>query len=375
MALKLNPSHAHRRLACPGSLRMCENLPPLENTEREEGILAHEYLSWYLKSRARLTDGYFEDEYKITPEMKFGADLVWDAIVDMYGVPEGGPWGIETRITALRISETSTGYVDVWLFSRATRELFVFDYKFGHAFVSARDNPQLVIYASGLTSEFGERGILPEGCIPLKTHFIIVQPRCFQSEKKVRTATYTYEEFLKLEALVRESEQAALQEDAPCIPNVECKYCPARAQCGPLQESAISAIEPATERVLKHLTPREAGNELRFLKHTKKILDARVEALETEATQFIKKGKNVPFYKLEPGQSKLNWTASTIEEIRIAGDLLGIKNFSRIELITPTQAIAAGMNKEYVDSKSARVAGGLKLKEVDLEEAANEFKH
>lgn len=77
--MKLPPSSAARRVACPGSRALEEKYPREDTSHADEGRLAHAV------AQAALTGEILKDPC-ITKEMEAGAKLYQQAIMDSYSV-------------------------------------------------------------------------------------------------------------------------------------------------------------------------------------------------------------------------------------------------------------------------------------------------
>jgi len=135
--IKLRPSSAERWLNCPGSVKY-GSTPPTEHTN--DGILAHELI-------AKILDGGF-DSIKF-PNEEMGKAIsayivyVWPIAI------ASDIWGIEEKIFIDKIM--SNGTCDFWAVEGNT--LHIVDFKYGTGKrVFARDNPQLMLYAYGMTN-------------------------------------------------------------------------------------------------------------------------------------------------------------------------------------------------------------------------------
>jgi hypothetical protein len=295
----------------------------------------------------------------ITEEMKEGAELYCDSIVSAVtkhlGTFDISKLHIEERVDISRIHPECWGTPDCWFYYAGT--LYIWDYKFGHSFVEVFENWQLIEYAAGIISLLGLNGIDDQHTRVL---FHIVQPRSYHREGAVRVwnikASGLRAHFNILEA----AEAKAFQPIAETHPSPECAHCLGRHACEALQRSSLSVTDMTTLNVPLELTPDQVGNELRYLKRAQELLEARVTGLSEQALVIIKRGKRVPFFRVEQSVGRERWKVKP-EEVATLGEMLGIPLKKSISVLTPKQAIKAGIPEAVIKSYSEEPQGALKL--------------
>lgn len=352
---KLPPSSAARRMACPGSRAMCERHGRNEENEAsKEGTKAHELAARFLP------DGYIislgKSDY--TDEMFEGAAFYRD-VVTRFLLPENTL--IEKRVNIGNIHPDMWGTPDAWGVADNSI-LHVFDYKFGYTPVDPFENWQLLAYACGIVETFNY------GVSHIYLH--IVQPRDYVSGSKHKVWNLSPQQLEYYRHRLVASEALASSPNAELRVSAECKYCLARHACPALREAAFGATEIAYRDIPQGIDSRYIGNELKFLHEARDLLDYRITALETEVQYLIQSGVNVDHYELTSSTGRMTWTADT-EQVLELGLLYGI-NLRKDGIVTPTQAIKAGLNEEivlkYVERKSS-----LKLSKVDVKKAQAVF--
>lgn len=368
------PSSASRRMACPGSRKLEAISRKSESEKSRLGTEAHAYLERFLVEHFWTKNLKVED--KANPDFLKGAKLfhkaLWDEVFCF--VSDENPldktryaYGIEERVDCPRIHFESWGTVDTWVYCYDTQRLFVFDYKFGNAFVEVEENWQLLTYASGLITK-----LVSEGLNVIEVSLVIVQPNCFRPYSSCRRWDISYSEFLVYEERLRVSEERSMEEDSPCVPTIECKYCSARSICVSLQRAAFEMLEPATESFGYELTGHELGAELRFLEYYKKFLDARISGLQDEAIARIKEGQGVSHYQVKSTRGRLEWT-TPLEELIAYAQITGRNDLIKQNFVTPTQALSAGVDSQFVNKHSDRPYCEPKLTMVSQKDIASAF--
>lgn len=359
---KLPPSSAARRMACPGSRAMCERYARDEETEASaEGELAHKVAALYLDILVAK-----EMPLTYTAEMHDGAKL-YKSVIERYYPDSSANGGnisnfiqIEERVNIDNVHPEMWGTPDAWGIIDET--LHVFDYKFGHTPVEVFENWQLIAYACGVLKDVQK----------VKNIYLhIIQPRDFVSISKHKVWGLTAQELEDYKQRLIISETLAMTPNAPLKISAECKYCPARHACPALQQAAFGACEVSFRDIPQGIDPHRIGGELKLLHEARDLLEYRITALETEVTHLLQSGINVDNYELAPSEGRLNWFASKDNVLNV-GVLYGI-NLIKEDLITPTQAIKAGLPEAEVLKLSQRKQS-LKLNKINLTKSKQVFK-
>jgi hypothetical protein len=345
MHARLAPSSAARRVACPGSRALEEKYPEREDSPHaREGELAHR-----VAAAALLGDTI--DELGVTEEMIEGATL-YRGTIEPFGIR----WqNIESRVDISIIHPDCWGTPDYHINHKDT--LYVFDYKFGHGYVEVFENWQLLEYAAGLVSSQYKSVKMS------KITFVIVQPRCYSSAKKVNSWTISVSELRSYFEKLLIQENAAMQSNAQCNPNPECSNCRARHACPALQKTTLEYTTMSTPNTSVELTASEVGQELKYLKHAADLLDARITGLEEEAKYKIRQGEAVTNFRLELGNGREYWKAS-VEDIIETAALFGIDVKKPQEILTPAQVRKQKLPEKILKSLAGYRFGALKLTEV-----------
>jgi hypothetical protein len=352
---KLPPSSAARRMACPGSRALEERYGRKQETEASnEGTKAHELAAKYLRESSIV--GVLKPE-GYTDEMSAGA-WYYQEVVTRFVPLEN--LHIEERIDCSNIHPEMWGTADAWGVHDST--LHVFDYKFGYTPVEAFENWQLVSYACGLT----QKVFFDKVCLH------IVQPRDYVSSSRHKIWSLTLQELKSYHNRLLTSESLAMSPTPELRVSDQCKYCSARHACPALRSAAFGAAEIAHRDVPRGLDPASLGNELKLLHEAQDLLDFRITALETEAQHLLQAGKSVDHYELKPVEGRMNWNVDK-QTILNMGLVLGFDLRKPDDVITPTQAIEAGLPKETV-LKYAERKQSLKLSKIDINRSKAVFK-
>lgn len=358
---RLAPSSASRRVACPGSRSLEEKYPqPPDAAHTLEGNLAHWVASEFLrKGSLQITDAPPNNEL-ITDEMIEGAQLYSDAInkvlIAAYGKADTDKLHIEERINIQNIHPDCWGTPDCWLFNDTGEVpvLHIWDYKFGHKYVDAFENWQLIEYAAGILAPYAS------ALYDIKVELCIVQPRNFNRWGPVRTWSMSLNRLQSYFNKLVETERAASLTMAPCFPSPECQYCSARAMCKTLQNAAATITDVSLFNIPFELDNNQLGTELRYLQRAQELLEARITGISEIVTYKLRMGESIPHYRLEQGYGREKWK-TPVNEVIVLGQMLGINLKKPDEVVTPRQAVKLGLDEDMVTKFSEKPFGQMKL--------------
>jgi hypothetical protein len=361
----LAPSSAARWVACAGSVLLASLYPETEETpDAAAGTAAHWVASeWLENGGLTVSPGEVAPNgVTLTDEICEGAEMYVDAIdaaLRKYGVSRDA-LHVEERVAIPYVHEQNWGTPDAWFYVPAHGALCVFDFKYGHDYVDVFENWQLLDYVCGILDVLGIDGAADQ---TLRVEMTIVQPRNYHRDGPVRTWSTLAVNLRGYFNQLRNAAEAALLPGAKCTPNLECQHCPGRHACEALQRDAYRSAQIATESLPLELSPNAQGLELKMLKRAAKMLDARISGLEESVAANIRKGKQVSHYSLVPKVGRVTWSKPDAEVIAL-GSVMNVE-LAKPKLITPNQAIKAGVPEAVVKSFSHAPQTGLELVEVD----------
>lgn len=367
----LPPSSAARRVACPGSRALEAAYPELEESqEAREGRAAHWVAAEYLEGRTVAVGLLAPNNEIVTHDMIEGAEM-YSKDVDLWrnSKYQLGALFVEKKIEIPSIHKDCWGTPDAWGWSAPHNEFFIWDYKFGHDFVEVYGNWQLIEYAAGILHSLNINGSQSQHTY---VTMCIIQPRCFSRGEKVRKWRVSVNELRGYFNMLEAAEHKAMQPEALCTPNPECNYCSARHVCSALQHAASTAITVSMQNVPHQLTPQQTGHELYRLEQAAKRIEARITGLKAQAVSQIERGERVPHYTLGVKSARQVWTIP-VNEVKMLGMMCGAIVTKPEELVTPKQAITAGIPAAMVNKNSQVVPGSVQLVETDAREAAKAF--
>lgn len=372
----LAPSGAFRRGRCPGSRALEARVPQVETPEAAEGTAAHhvvaEYLTYasYSPVGTILPNGIPSDQDMIDGALMVAKDVmdrigvaveVWEALV--VEKPVAAP----TLIHAECYGTPDARYVD-----RARKRIRVWDYKYGHGYVEAHENPQGIEYLAGVIET--DLGGWPEDDQEWTFEFTIVQPREYGRLGPIRRWCGKLTDLRAHFNYWSDREARAMDQHAPTIAGpVQCKNCSAITTCDANQRYVSQLADYVGGNTPFDPPPAVVGAELTMLKRIDQMLSARIAGLEAVAAAQIGTGKAVPGWEFQRGQSRLKWKFDpkrTIQELQVITGL----DVSKPDCITPTQAIKLGIDEAVISQYSERPPGALKLAPINYTQVAKAFK-
>lgn len=363
----LAPSSAHKRIHCPGSRALEAAYPEIEPSQSSlEGTAAHWAASEYEAGRTIDVGLIAPNGVMLTDEMVDGAELYVADIRATDAEFEGCPVVVEQRVDISTIHPDCWGTPDAWRYK--PRKLVVWDYKFGHRYVEIFENWQLIEYAAGILDQVGVNGLSDQYT---EVEMRIVQPRCYVGGEPIRVWRIMAVDLRNYFNHLRNREAVSMSEDAKCIVNPHCRDCTGRHACQALQRAAYGDMDVATSTVAFDLPPDALGRELRFIEQAIERLTARQTGLAEQALSAIKRGQRVLFYKAEPSMGRQRWNKPDAEIIAL-GDMMGVP-LAKSKVITPKQALIAGLDPTLVGAFAETPFGETKLKADDGTDARKIF--
>lgn len=363
------PSSANEWGNCSGSIIAQQSAPNLNTKATDEGNAQH----WVAEQclRQGIAPGYFightaPNGIVITDEMVDAVRVVVDDVIEIckkYNarqllvlehvvfMPEIHPtdcWG--TLDAALDLRPLGVPIIYLW------------DFKFGHGIVYAKENLQAVSYLEGLRNELGIDGAEDQ---LITVHVRIVQPNAFRSTGPID------EWVIKLSDIrghVNKLHTQAMEADTnpQMCAGKHCHYCSAVTRCPSAKQATYSLIDRGKQPLnIETYNNLDLAIEYSNLQEGLTLVKARFEAIEAELENRIKSGGTGTGYSIETGSGRSKWTIPVQQAVMI-GKQFGV-DLSKEDVKTPTQAaqlVPVEMRdqfKEVLKSVTIRHAGSAKL--------------
>ena len=361
---KYGGSTASRWMNCPGSVALCETIPPLPSSAyAQEGTKAHALAEAALLAGERdamafkgLSPARRHPEGPFSEEMCKHVQVYLDAVYAEVDASPDAVLHVEQRFM-LDVKTTEPGTVfgtnDALVYSPSRKRLAVFDLKYGAGVaVKAEDNPQLLFYAAGAALSRPDWPIA-------EVEVNIVQPRAPDAAENgaIRTAAIDPIDLLEFSAAVEAAiaiaeEAKANQADEKAerwsgtyiAPGSWCRWCAAAAICPAREKQALeqaglaygSVAEIASPRDLP--TVREVGLDLDRLGRLLRALDLLDDwgkQVRDMAFQMASAGHAIPGHKLVEKMARRKWVA---DDEAVAGYLATVYGMDRADVLPPKLA-------------------------------------
>lgn len=309
----LGPSSAARWIACPPSVKLCEQFEDVESEYAKEGSLAHEIAE--LKVRKLIDPGLTSRKFTAAmkklkekelyqEEMQGYTDEYVEFIQEqMYSYPTTPHIAVEQKVDFSEYVPDGFGTADCILIANDT--LHIIDFKYGKGVpVSVENNKQLLLYALGAYLAY--EMIFPIAHIKMS----IVQPRL----ANIDTWECSLDYLLEFAKIAQEKAVMALKGEGDFNCGEHCKFCKAKAIC---KERANVNLELAKYefKAADQLTLEEIGEILEKAKDLAKW----AEDLKEYALSESLKGNEVPGWKAVNGRGSRSFT-NTDEAIKVLTD-------------------------------------------------------
>jgi hypothetical protein len=346
----IGASQAARIVQCHGSWSAMQSINRPESESAREGTAAHWVAMQLIKGEGVNTGDIAPNGVAVTDEMiECGAMFAAEIASKIYG--DHKPW-LESTHAAPSIHPDNVARPDASWWDFTGDVFYVWSYKYGHTYVDVQENWQLINEAAALLDHVKPQ----KGYLDIKFELVVVQPRCFAARDKVRRWKVSHQDLLPYFDTLKHAYAAATGVDKPwCFTGNECRFCPVAVTCKTLQAASYDIAEWAAIVRQEIMTPDDLGNELTLFERCINLLEARVNGLRVEAEALCKDGVNVRGWQLVPTSGREQWNTKDQEIIEL-GRLSGVE-LTRQNLITPSQAIKAGIPREIVEMYSERKSG------------------
>jgi Protein of unknown function (DUF2800) len=358
---RVAPSALHLTVPCPGSLQLQERVAPTPTTEKEaEGTLAHLVAMKHAQGPVFAADWDVGRKHKVEQfDLEVDDDMVDGAAIYSEEAQAGGRY--EETVAMPDIHSTSFGTPDYfnYIVNANATQLKIVEYKYGHRHVEVFENYQLIAQAAGV-ARFLQ---LPEN---LPVILVVVQPRNY-THGAVRKHHMTVGEVYDFcRDHIAPRVELALGPDPPTYTGRHCGDCRARHDCHTYQTETADLVDMSGKAEIAALTPMAMGQELRILKEAIKRLEGRYSGLYAHADALARAGHRIPFWGFEAGAGRLKWKDDApVDTVAGMGDLFGIRLLKPTALITPTQAVKAGIDRTIIDKYAHQPSGSMRLVEDD----------
>ena len=287
--LRIGGSTISRTLACPGWLKLSENIPtPKSGFSADLGNLLHDAMEEHLKRDTPFKDMVgkltFADQVLEEEHIEEHLNPMTVAVNELLDEHDIDRLLLEPFVQLVK--DEQGGSIDVLGISYDCKTLLIADYKTGTRWVSP-SSKQLRFYALCALKDPSTKHMLTS---VEKVVCAIIQPA--QSDKAIQ-ATYTVSEVLALEGEIKD----ALSTPDKVEPGWYCLYCPAAPVCPKRLAQARSALMLSPETAAEIAEALTLANDL----------ENWIKQVKEQAYNIANDGGVLPGYKLVEGRSVRRW--------------------------------------------------------------------
>lgn len=343
---KLSPSGAKRWLNCPGSIRLCENIPRKDSEHSIEGTAAHALAELALRHQKIAGDligkflAFDNHQVKVTEEMAEAVQIYVDFIAQLKGKNYAS---IESTFNLSWLIPNSKGTCDCYIYDEEEKILHVLDYKHGKGIVIyPEDNDQLKIYALGAINAIWKGQDCPPREVKhpfdLITRVIlyIVQPRAYADEKIRLWETNPKDLFFWAQTVLKPGAELCEKPDAPLRSGEHCRFCPALATCPEQAKNAVAIAQTDFAAPVFPAPDMLSVNDMSKILQFSDMLSAWAEAVKERAFGLAQAGTKIPGFKLVNKKANRIWK-DELEAAEVLQKLIGEKVYEK-KLISVAQA-------------------------------------
>lgn len=381
----LPPSSSHIWGAadgCTGWVKMINSVPEeIRNAKSPESIagdVAHDLSARMISTAARAgigrpvreeLIGSIIDNTVVTEEMYESCELYSEDVQKVMRdtrIMGGAFFGVEEQVSIMKVHKDCWGTTDVFILDHANKTLYVWDFKYGHVFVDAYRNWQVICYAIGLITRLASFDDLK-----FKIVIRVVQPRAYGHGGPIHEWVLDIVELKNYMYILNENAHTAMGPNACNRTGPHCRYCGARAICPDALKAGLLLYEYSSIPMPQNMPPEAMATQYAILARAKEQIEGMESAFKEQIKYLIKSGKNVTGYMLESAMGRERWTRPEAEIITM-GKMMG-KDLSNIKALTPNQARKKHIDESLITAFSERPVNGTKLVKSNTQLASKIF--
>ncbi len=361
-------AHIYGPGGCAGSVAMIEAQPAQEPTDdTREGDAAHWLLHQTLERWLVPPNAVAPNGVPIDDEMR---ESIVEIVADVRDTISagGGQQFYEQKVGApVTIHADFWGTPDAIVIQRDAKRLHIWDFKYGHRFVDAFRNWQMIGYAA-CVAETHHIDDLADWSVTLT----IAQPRCYERDElggTLREWFVSGGELVGLIGQLREAVWKAAEPGAPCKTGDYCRDCTAQWDCPANRRMGGALLDIAMAQGSAGLTPAQVGVEARTLALAADRIKARLAALDAQTQDLLNRGQDVPFHKIGWTNPRTVWEKTKQAEAAKLVAMFGVDVQMGVALPTPTQCVKQGVDETVIKPYVSSGTPTQKLVRVDTDSA------
>lgn len=302
---------------------------PEETREAREGTAAHWWLAEAVMGREWGVGSQAPNGEIVTQEM---IDCAQDLLEDVrMWKDDVDHFMCEQRVHMGMIHPTQNwGTTDFAGVSFSRKIIIQRDYKFGHRYVDAFENPQCVDYVVGIASL---AGVVLDASWTIDIG--IFQPRNYSPEGPRRTWQTNGMRILELANDLHLAAKEATGHDPVARTGDHCGDCEHNTKCTAFQRSTFNGIDLAARGVSHPMVTSEAATARAMVAAALDRLEAMANGLDAQLESALRNGENVPGYELKRNAGRTVWD-KPLPEVFALGALYGV-DVRKDDALTPKQ--------------------------------------
>ena len=351
---------------CRGSVAMQARQPEQEPTEESrEGDAAHWLLAQTLLKLTMPDDAIAPNGVPINQEMRDSiVEIVTDVNDTLKGCAPGDYYENEQTIKAPRLIHADCwGTPDVLFVQWSRKTVHIWDFKYGHRFVDAFRNWQMIAYAA-CAIEDAEIDGWREWTFSLT----IAQPRCFERDElggSLREWFCSGEEMAGYIEALRQGALEASQPDAPLHTGPHCRDCKAAWDCPANQRAGGLALDIIRSQGSSGADVTALGVEAKVLAEALDFVKARLASIDPQLQAALNRSERVPFHRVGWTKPRLTWRKETQAEAANLCAMFGVDVQLGVALPTPQQCIKQGVDEAVITPYTHRNEPAQKLERIE----------
>jgi len=139
-------------------------------------------------------------------------------------------------------------------------------------------------------------------------------------------------------------------------------------QCNTNLETCLKIVNLGYVQHAEEPTGEQLSNQLKLFRFSSKILEKRLQVIESIAEHRLKSGEQLPGYCLTSSQGNRYWDVS-----KSRGELIGIP-MQPLKFMTPKQAEINGFSQVLID-KYTKIKTSVKLTEFNIQKVEELLKN
>lgn len=234
--------------------------------------------------------------------------------------------------------------------------LFISDFKYGWKIVDVIENWTLISHACGWIQQ--------TGVTPVRVEFRIYQPRPYHPDGSIRSYELSGHDVLsRYGEIINNLNNLTDRLNT----SAHCYRCPSMAICPAAQQAGMNAIDVSYRAFDSEPTNDQVELLIQETQKAIDVLKQNLNAYEDLALSRLRSGQIFKNYQIQNDLGRETWADDITPEII---EMMTGFDISKRTLITPNQAVKAGLDKDFVRSLTIRPNKGVKLVRVSANEQA-----